>query len=325
MVFHQRLGRDAPLLKNRLIEPHSMDTYDPVKPSSKANSALLGLLSVDNFTIPGAIRTPATATWKDLVLPDRCLKSMEQFMLWVTHRHQVVHQWQGQVTGGPVVLFSGPSGTGKTYAAHVLANTFGRPLFRVDLGLLVSKYIGETEKNLNALFEAASERKIVLLFDEADSLFGKRGDVRDARDRYANMEVSHLLSRIELHQGPCILTTNLRRHLDPAFARRFHMVIEFPRPDAAGREKLWRLYIPQKAPIADEVDPALLAREMDLTGGQIKNVALHSAFLAAGSGTCITLSHIAAAVWTELAKEGGEMMTDSLGSLARYLPEENLC
>jgi SpoVK/Ycf46/Vps4 family AAA+-type ATPase len=221
-----------------------------------------------------------------------------------------------------VALFSGPSGTGKTFAAEVLANAFERPLFRVDLGLLVSKYIGETEKNLNALFDAAHDRDIVLLFDEADSLFGKRGEVKEARDRYANMEVSHLLSRIERHQGPCILTSNLRQHLDPAFARRFQMVIEFPRPDAEARGELWRLHIPSGAPCDGDVEPALLGKELSLTGGQIRNAALHAAFLAAGESSTITLTHVARAVWTELAKEGDEMMTASLGKLAQYLPEE---
>ncbi len=161
-----------------------------------------------------------------------------------------------------------------------------------------------------------------MLFDEADSLFGKRGEVKEARDRYANMEVSHLLSRIERHQGPCILTSNLRQHLDPAFARRFQMVIEFPRPDAAARSQLWRLHIPRRAPRDQDVDPDYLGRELSLTGGQIRNAALHVAFLAAGEASVIKLSYVARAVWTELAKEGGEMMTASLGELAHYLQEE---
>jgi SpoVK/Ycf46/Vps4 family AAA+-type ATPase len=283
---------------------------------------LLGWPAASSFTLPGAVETPATGTWDDLVLPSHCIQGLHEFMLWVTHRRQVVHEWQGRVTGGPVALFSGPSGTGKTFAAEVLANAFERPLFRVDLGLLVSKYIGETEKNLNALFDAARVKDIVLLFDEADSLFGKRGEVKEARDRYANMEVSHLLSRIERHQGPCILTSNLRQHLDPAFARRFQMVIEFPRPDAAARDQLWRLHIPTGAPRGRDVDPVLLGKEMSLTGGQIRNAALHAAFLAAGESSKIDLTHIARAVWTELAKEGGEMMTASLGKLAQYLPED---
>ncbi len=319
-AVHQRLTAGAPLMKSRLIEPHTTETYVPIHPSTLASSQFLGRLEKETFKIPGALETPATGTWDDLVLPDYCIKSLEEFMLWVTHRDKVAVQWQGRLTGGPVALFAGPSGTGKTFAAHVLANAFEMPLFRVDLGLLVSKYIGETEKNLNALFDAASDRRIVLLFDEADSLFGKRGEVKEARDRYANMEVSHLLSRVELHRGPCILTSNLRQHLDPSFARRFQMVVEFPRPDAAARAKLWYLHIPKKAPGARKIDTELLGTDLNLTGGQIRNAALHAAFLAAGAETAITLSHISSAVWTELAKEGGEMMTESLGRLAAYLP-----
>lgn len=323
LAFNQRLSNGSPLLSNSLIEPHLADIYQPIHPSSRAFSQLLGWDS-PALSLPGAVETVAIGSWDDLVLPATCIQSLREFMLWVTHRKKVINEWQGRVTGGPVALFAGPSGTGKTFAAGVLANAFGRPLFRVDLGLLVSKYIGETEKNLNALFDAAESMEVVLLFDEADSLFGKRGEVKEARDRYANMEVSHLLSRIERHQGPCILTTNLRQHLDSAFARRFQMVIEFPRPGATARSQLWRLHIPKAAPCARELDPELLGQELSLTGGQIKNAALHAAFLAAGESTSITLAHIARAVWTELEKEGGEMMTASLGKLAQYLPEEML-
>jgi len=321
-VLSQRLSMGSPLMKNSLIERHSTDNFHPIHPAARAYSGLLGWSKSGSLTLPGAIEMPAIGTWEDLVLPSRCIQSLKEFMLWVTHRKMVAHDWQGRVGGGPVALFAGPSGTGKTFAAEVIANAFGRPLFRVDLGMLVSKYIGETEKNLNALFDAAHDRDIVLLFDEADSLFGKRGEVKEARDRYANMEVSHLLSRIERHQGPCILTSNLRRHLDTAFARRFQMVIEFPRPDVSSRVQLWRLHIPSGAPCDIDLDPALLGKEISLTGGQIRNAALHAAFLAAGESSSIQLSHIARAVWTELEKEGGEMLTETLGELAQYLPEE---
>ncbi len=321
-AFSQRLGTGSPLLQNSLIERKSADIFQPIRPSSRACSGLLGWSDSSSCALPGAVEVPVTGTWDSLVLPSHCLQGLREFMLWVTHRQQVVQEWQGRMTGGPVALFSGPSGTGKTFAAEVLANAFGWPLFRVDLGLLVSKYIGETEKNLNALFDSANNRDIVLLFDEADSLFGKRGEVKEARDRYANMEVSHLLSRIERHYGPCILTSNLRQHLDPAFARRFQMVIEFPRPNAEARSKLWHLHIPVGAPIAENFDTLFLGKELSLTGGQIRNAALHAAFLAAGESSAINLTHAARAVWTELAKEGGELITASLGKLAPYLPEE---
>ena len=320
--FNNRLNTGSPLIRNNLIKRDSSDIFQPIKPSPLACKALLGWSNHDSHSIPGAVQVPANGTWDNLVLPEYCFQGLREFMYWVTYRHKVVHDWRGRVSGGPVALFSGPSGTGKTFAAEVLANTFGCPLYRVDLGLLVSKYIGETEKNLNALFEAAHGRELMLLFDEADSLFGQRGDVKEARDRYANMEVSHLLSRIERHQGPCILTTNLRQNIDSAFGRRFQMVVEFPRPNAQARAKLWQLHLPPMAPCNSEVDFNLLGRELSLTGGQIRNAALHAAFLSAGESIEISLQHIARAVWTELIKEGGEMISSSLGLLSQYLPEE---
>jgi hypothetical protein len=321
-MFNRRLRPGAPLLSSGMLEGHSSSLFQPIRPSTRASAGLLGWPATASVVVPGALEVPLTATWDDLVLPRHCLKHLREFILWVTHRRQVEIDWGGRVTGGPVALFSGPSGTGKTYASEVVANALGWPLFRVDLGLLVSKYIGETEKNLNALFDAADGKSVVLLFDEADSLFSKRGEVKEARDRYANMEISHLLSRIERHRGPCILTSNLRQHIDSAFTRRFQIVIDFPRPDSAARAKLWRLHIPPQAPYDSEVEPELLGREFNLSGGQIRNAALHAAFLAAGESKPIGLAHIARAVWTEFAKKGGELSSASLGKLAAYLPIE---
>jgi len=320
--FNQRFNPGSPLISNRLVERHSADIFQPIRPSAKACTDLLGWSNIDTHVLPGAMEVPVSGSWDDLILPSYCKQSLREFMYWVSHRNLITREWGARIAGGPVALFSGPSGTGKTFAAEVLANAFGFQLFRVDLGMLVSKYIGETEKNLNALFDAAQGRDLLLLFDEADSLFGQRGDVKEARDRYANMEVSHLLSRIERHQGPCILTTNLRQNLDSAFGRRFQMVVEFPRPDAKARSLLWKLHIPPAAPCADNIDHMLLGKEMNLTGGQIRNAAVHAAFLAAGESSLLTLNHIARAVWTELAKEGGEMMTSSLGRLAEHLPKD---
>jgi len=189
----------------------------------------------------------------------------------------------------------------------------------------VSKYIGETEKNLNRLFDVAHGRSMILQFDEADSLFCKRGEVKEARDRYANMEVSHLLARIESHQGPVILTTNLRKQLDPAFARRFQVVVDFPRPDAAARTRLWQRLLPSRAPRDPEVDPAFLGASVNLTGGSIRNAALHAAYLAAGAGRPLDLGHVALAVWRELGKDGRELNPSDLGALAAYLPKEEPC
>ncbi|TKB25865.1 ATP-binding protein [Desulfopila sp. IMCC35006] len=320
--FNQRLLLNSPLLRSGLVEGEAYGLFQPLHPSKRALHQLLGWPLLEKMRVPGAVEVVCRVSWDDLVLPEDCLRKLREFILWVTHRQKVEREWGGRVGGGPVVLFSGPSGTGKTFASEVVANALGWPLFRVDLGLLVSKYIGETEKNLNALFDAAGSRQVVLLFDEADSLFSKRGEVREARDRYANMEVSHLLSRIEHHSGPCILTTNLRKYIDPAFTRRFQMIVDFPRPEAAARTRLWNLHIPPNAPRDADVNTQLLGSEFNLSGGQIRNAALHASFLAAGESRPIGMAHIASAVWTEFSKKGGEQSSVNMGKFAHYLYEE---
>lgn len=313
------LMRDAPLQRDGWLRAPPDDAYKPLAVEPRLLERLSGHVAPP-APPPGAERVPLAAGWADLVLPPDRLQLLQEFLLWVRGRDTVVTDWGGQRVGGPVALFSGPSGTGKTLAASVIASALGWPLYRVDLGRLVSKYVGETEENLNRLFEAAHERPMVLQFDEADALFAKRGEVKEARDRYANMEVSHLLTRIEAHDGPCILTTNLRRQLDPAFLRRIHVVVEFPRPDASGRAALWQRLLPPRAPRAAELDLPLIAGAAALTGGQIRNAALHAAYLAAGDHrTPITLRHVAAGVWRELAKDGRETVLAELGTLAPHL------
>ncbi len=320
-LLRTRLAEHSPLTSAGLIERGAANnSYVPVRPTATAQQQLLGR-NAQTLTLPGAIEVNATATLDDLVLPQHCLRALREYLIWITHRDKVVDEWGGDVRGGPIALFSGPSGTGKTFSAEVIANMLDWRLFRVDLGLLVSKYIGETEKNLNALFDAADGQPLVLLFDEADSLFAKRGEVREARDRYANMEVSHLLSRIERHTGPCILTSNLRQQIDSAFARRFQSVIEFPMPDAAARTDLWRQYLPARAPLAERVEPEILGAATELSGGQIKNAATQAAFLAADDDVAIDLEQIAWAVYGELAKEGREVFRSGLGVLGDHLPE----
>lgn len=320
-LIHARLTPESPLRAHGFIEGGLDDVYEPLRPSKAFIHLLRGTKPGRVIpSIPGATYIEKQGRLNDLVASDNCLRVLDEFIRFERHREQVENDWGGTTCGGPVALFSGPSGTGKTFAAAVVANELGYPLFRVDLGLLVSKYIGETEKNLSALFDTAAGRKVVLLFDEADSLFGKRGEVRDARDRYANMEVSHLLSRIEHHRGPCILTTNLRRHLDPAFARRFQMCVEFPRPEEKDRVRLWEKLIPADAPLADDVDWKELGRELSLTGAQIRNATIHAACCAAGDGEPISRRHVARAVFVELSKEGKEVVPSSLGSLRGCLP-----
>jgi hypothetical protein len=323
-LLYSALAETSPLRLNGLIEIEGSDPYQPVRPAPGVAARLLGRspLAAD---LPGAILVRSRDSWDELVLPADRITVLKEFLLWITGKATVVHKWGGRDCGGPVALFVGPSGTGKTLAAAVLGNQLGWPLYRVDLGRLVSKYIGETEKNLNRLFDAAHGQPMILQFDEADSLFSKRGEVKEARDRYANMEVSHLLARIEAHQGPVILTTNLRKNLDQAFARRFQVVVDFPRPDAAARARLWRILLPPRAPLAPDVDPVFLGAAVTLTGGSIRNAALHAAYLAAEKEEPINLAHVTLAVWRELGKDGRELSLTDLGPLAKFLPKEARC
>ena len=202
------------------------------------------------------------------------------------------------------MLFAGPPGTGKTMAAAVIANELGLELLRIDLAQVVSKYIGETEKNLERVFVAAERGDAILFFDEADALFGKRSDVKDAHDRYANIEISYLLQRMEEYDGLAILATNLRHHLDEAFLRRLQVSVEFPFPDETHRRRIWETLFPPEAPLGPDVDFDLLARELKLAGGNLKNIALAAAFCAAAEGGTIDLAHLARAAWREHQKLG---------------------
>ena len=319
-LLRKHLEPNSALFTHGILHREKDDFYAPITPTS----GFVSFLQSQGHTrmvpqIPGATHIEHPGTLDDLVISKGCRRVLDEFIQFVRHGQRVQEEWGASMLGGPVALFSGPSGTGKTFAATAIANILDYPCFRVDLGLLVSKYIGETEKNLSALFEAAGGHRAVLLFDEADSLFGKRGEVRDARDRYANMEVSHLLSRMETHQGPCILTTNLRRHLDPAFARRFQMSAEFVRPDAHARLALWKKLIPPNAPMAEEVNLTRLSESLSLTGAQIRNIILHAACCAAGGNTRISNRHLARAAYVELCKEGKEVVLSSLGELKEFI------
>jgi hypothetical protein len=252
-----------------------------------------------------AQRMETVATWDDLVLPPAQVGVMRQVAAHVRGR-TTVHQTWGFATKGPrglgiAALFAGASGTGKTMAAEVLANELRLDLYRIDLSQVVSKYIGETEKNLRRIFDTAEDSGAVLLFDEADALFGKRSEVRDSHDRYANIEVSYLLQRMEAYHGLAILTTNMKEALDQSFLRRLRFVVQFPFPDAAARAQIWRRAFPAKAPTRG-LDVDRLAH-LQITGGSIRNIALNAAFLAAGTGEpAITMSHVLHAAHAEYAK-----------------------
>jgi SpoVK/Ycf46/Vps4 family AAA+-type ATPase len=224
------------------------------------------------------------------------------------HRRTVLESWgfdQHLAMGkGLCTLFAGPSGTGKTMAADIVANDLGLELYKVDLSTLVSKYIGETEKNLDRIFVAAQEANAILFFDEADAIFGKRSEVKDAHDRYANIEVGYLLQKIEEYDGVVILATNLRKNIDDAFIRRLHMAIEFPFPDEEDRLRIWQKVFPSEAPLDADVNLRFLARQFKVAGGNIRNVALLSAYLAADEDVSIGMSQIVRAVKREYQKLG---------------------
>ena len=257
---------------------------------------------------PGISRVLPQADWSALLLPAAAIEPLQSAVRRVLQQITVLDDWgfaQGR-TGrrGVRMLFYGPPGTGKTLAAEVMARALGVDLLVVDLSALVSKYIGETEKNLAAVFDVAERSRALLLFDEADALFGKRSDAQDAHDRYANMETAYLLQRLERYEGVAVLTTNLRGQLDKAFTRRFEAIVEFPEPDAAVREALWRLHLPPAAPLAPDVNLHELAEWYALAGAQIKNAALAAAFLAASRQERIAQRHFLWAIEREFDKAG---------------------
>jgi hypothetical protein len=254
-----------------------------------------------------ADRVALVHAWNDLVLPAPTLRRLKEFAGAIRNRDKVFRDWSFLRPAGGTpslrALFSGMSGTGKTMSAAVIARDLGVDLYRIDLSAVVSKYIGETEKNLERIFQSAQGSNGILFFDEADALFGKRSEVKDAHDRYANIEIAFLLQRMETYDGVMILATNLARNLDEAFSRRIQFAIEFPLPDDEQRAQLWKLLLPAEAPKHD-IDYSFLARQFQLTGGEIRNVALDAAFLAAHEDDAITMNHLVRAVARQRRKQG---------------------
>jgi SpoVK/Ycf46/Vps4 family AAA+-type ATPase len=251
-----------------------------------------------------AQRIDPAASWADLVLPDRQIETLREIVTHVRWRAIVYESWGFAAKSsrglGIAALFCGPTGTGKTMAAEVLAGELGLDLYRTDLSSVVSKYIGETEKNLRRLFDAAEGTGAILLFDEADAVFGRRTEVKDSHDRYANIEVSYLLQRMEAYRGLAILTTNLRDAIDVAFLRRIRFVVQFPFPDLDQRREIWRRVFPAATPV-EGLDVDRLA-VLGLAGGSIHNIGLNAAFLAADAGQTVQMEHIQRAVRSEYAK-----------------------
>jgi AAA+ superfamily predicted ATPase len=244
----------------------------------------------------------------ELVVPPQVRTELDLAIAWVRHQHHVLGDWgfarRLPAGRGLTALFSGPPGTGKTMAVQVLAGELGLDLYRVDLSRVMSKYIGETEKHLGQLFDEAHASGVILFFDEADALFGKRSEVKDAHDRYANVEIGYLLQRMEEHDGVTILATNRARDMDEAFLRRFHIMADFPMPGEADRLRIWEGMFPKEAAREPNLDFAPLARDYEMTGGEIKNAALASAYLAAAGGKPVAMEHVLHALRRELLKSG---------------------
>jgi hypothetical protein len=253
---------------------------------------------------PLARRIEPRADWDDLVVPADTRHLLRTIVSHVRHRATVYDDWGFAAKSarglGISALFDGPSGAGKTMAAEVLAGDLDVDLYHIDLASVVSKYIGETEKNLARLFDAAEGSGAILLFDEADALFGKRSEVRDSHDRYANIEVSYLLQRMESYRGLAILTTNLKSALDTAFVRRIRFIVPFPFPDAASRAEIWRRVFPRDTPLG-AIEPERLA-QLNIAGGHIRNIAVAAAFLAVERGEAVTMQHVLESARLEYGK-----------------------
>jgi AAA+ superfamily predicted ATPase len=259
-------------------------------------------------------------TWDDIILSADPKTQLREICNQTLYRNLVLNEWgfdrKLSLGKGLNALFSGQPGTGKTMAAEVIANELQLDLYQIDLSQIVSKYIGETEKNLNRIFTAAANSNAILLFDEADALFGKRSEVKDAHDRYANLEIAYLLQKMEEYEGIAILTTNFSNNIDDAFTRRLSFIIGFPFPKEPERHQIWQKIFPQSTPRSAELDLEFMARRFEIAGGNIRNIALAAAYLAAAEGVKIRMSHLIRATRREYQKMGKVLMDDELGNYA---------
>ncbi|HTS36388.1 MAG TPA: ATP-binding protein [Candidatus Solibacter sp.] len=304
---------------------------DPANPQLMMTDVLAAVRDLNSPNIQRfAVPIEPSYEWKDLVLPAEQMKQLHGLAARVKFRSVVHNQWDfGRKMSrgrGLAAIFSGPPGTGKTCTAEVLARELSLRLFQIDLAAVVSKYIGETEQHLSMIFREAELSQSLLFFDEADALFGKRVEVNDARDHYANMQTNYLLQRIEQYQGLVILATNFLENIDEAFLRRLHCMVRFPFPDERAREQIWKLQFPEKAPRADNIDFAFLAGRFNLAGANIRNVVLEAAFLAAqekGDKRVISMDHIIEALHNEYHNKLGKLiMKTDLGPYSRAAAKE---
>ena len=285
---------DAAGLENRPVQDE--DLFAAARAQSNPSLSMLAQAITPRYT------------WNDLILPDDPLAQLREIVTAVRSRAQVLEGWGlGRKLAsslGVTVLFAGPPGTGKTMAAQIIAGELGLSLYRIDLSSVVSKYIGETEKNLAEVFSQAEASNAILFFDEADALFGKRSEVRDSHDRYANVEISYLLQRMEAYDGVTILATNLRSNLDEAFTRRLQYAVDFPFPEEADRLRIWRTLFPPEVPAVPNLDFDLLAKRFKLAGGNIRNIILNAAYLAAAEDQPLAMQHLLHSTRRELQKMG---------------------
>lgn len=266
--------------------------------------------------------------WDDVVMPEEQKKLLQHACGHIKFQHKVYYDWgfdkKIAYGRGLSILFAGAPGTGKTMCAQVIANELNMELYKINISQIVSKYIGETEKNLQAVFNEAKRSNCVLFFDECDAIFGKRSEVKDAHDRNANVEVAYLLQQIEEHDGVCIMATNLIGNIDAAFMRRITYVVHFPFPDAAMREEIYRRTMPAGAPLADDIDWAFLAEKFQLSGGHIKNIVLSAAFLAALEGTPIGMSQLLRSAVGEMKKNEIVVVREELREYADLLDDQEI-
>ena len=280
-------------------ELRSLESHDLFAAARAHSSPHLGTL---------ARKITLRYTWADIVLPDDQIALLHEIVDTVRGRPQVLEEWgvgrKLTSSSGVTMLFSGEPGTGKTMAAEIMAGELGLDLYKIDLSTVVSKYIGETEKNLEKIFAEAQNSNAILFFDEADAIFGKRSEVKDAHDRYANLEISYLLQRMEMYDGVTILATNLRANLDEAFTRRLQFAVDFPYPDETYRLRIWHTLFPADVPHESPLDFELLARRFKMTGGNIRNVLVGAAYLAAADGDRLEMKHLLHGTRRELQKMG---------------------
>lgn len=263
-------------------------------------------------------------TWEDLILEEKLKTEIKQACAFVKHKNTVYNDWglgkRISYGRGLNILFTGPPGTGKTMLAQVIANELSLKLFRVDLSAISSKYIGETEENLAEIFNQAEKTNCILFFDEMDSLFGKRGDVQSSNDKYANMETSYILQRLEQYNGVVLMATNYLSNIDEAFMRRIHFIFHIPLPNQKLRLQLWYSSFPAVAPLEKDIDFEFLSRKFEISGSSIKNIAVSAAFFAAQQNSAISMQHIIKALSLELSKQGKLFLPESLEQY-RYMGE----